>query len=88
VFEESSSGSVGEIVTDVALVLDHVRVANCPAVMVAGDAEIVAVTCDGLGGGGAGVGGGVPGAAEPELHPLMKAAIRRNPQQKRIRRNR
>lgn len=40
----SSSGSDGEIATDVAFVLDHVKVANCPAEMVAGEAWIVAET--------------------------------------------
>lgn len=32
------------MLTDVAFELDHVRVANCPAVMVAGEAWIVAET--------------------------------------------
>lgn len=40
----SSWGSEGEIVTEVALVLDHMSVANCPAEMVAGVAWIVAET--------------------------------------------
>lgn len=40
----SSWGSEGEIVTEVAFVLVHMRVANCPPAMVAGEAWIVAET--------------------------------------------
>ena len=51
----SSCGMAGLIVTDVAFVVVHEMVLNCPAVMVVGEAAIVAV---GLVGGGGGGGGG------------------------------
>lgn len=51
----SSCGMAGLIVTDVAFVVVHAIVLNCPAVMVVGEAVSVAV---GLFGGGGGGGGG------------------------------
>ena len=48
----STVGSAGEKLTDVALVVVHFSVLNCPAVIVVGDAASVAVTLPGGGGGG------------------------------------
>lgn len=75
------------MLTDVAFVLVQVSVVNCPAVMVAGDAWIVALTCDGLDlvGVGVGVGVGFPTVAEPELHPLTRSVMKNNVQKLRVR---
>ena len=47
----SPVGSAGEKLTDVALVVVHLSVLNCPAVIVVGEAARVAVTLPGGGGG-------------------------------------
>ena len=48
----SPVGSAGEKLTDVALLVVHLSVLNCPAVIVVGDAASVAVTLPGVCGGG------------------------------------
>lgn len=78
----SSWGIGGEIETEVALVVVHIRVLNCPAVMVEGDADSVAEgVAPGVGVGvgvgiGVGVGVGLVEAPVPE-QPATKMPMKR-----------
>ena len=74
--ETSSCGIGGEIVTDVAFVVVHVIVLNCPTVIVAGDAASVAV---GFGGGGGGGGGGGVVLDPPPAHEVKENAKNNSP---------